>query len=86
MNNLNEATDMVNLVTNFLNAFSAMFTSLGSALIAFGVVWSVVVTACSALATKMPKPNESAPVSYLLVYRAVNLIAFNYGNAENKEK
>jgi hypothetical protein len=85
MEHLNEATNYVNLLSNFFNAFSAMFNSLGSALIAFGVVWSVIVTACSALAVKMPKPNDTAPVSYLLVYRAVNLIAFNYGNAENKK-
>lgn len=86
MEHLNEATNYANLLSNFFTAFSAMFNSLGSALVAFGVVWSIIVTACSALATKMPRPNDTAPVSYLMIYRAVNLIAFNYGNAENKEQ
>lgn len=83
MEHLNNAVGWVNLLANFFNAFSAMFNSLGSALVAFGVVWSVVVTACSALATTMPKPNETAPVSYILFHRIVNRIAFNYGHAKN---
>lgn len=81
---IQEAVTTVDLLTNFFNSFTAMSNSLGSALVAFGVVWSIVVTACSALATKMPVPNETAPMSYRLWHKIVNMIAFNYGNAANK--
>ena len=84
MQNIGEAVTTVDLLTNFFNSFTAMSNSLVSALVALGIVWSTIVTACSVLATKMPTPNETAPTSYKLWHKVINLVAFHYGNAANK--
>ena len=86
MEHINEAVTWVNYLSNFFNAFSSMFNSLGSALIAASTAFFTFAGICSAAASRMPKPNDNAPLSYILIYRFINRVAFNYGNAENKEK
>lgn len=84
MENLNNAMTFASYVANFFNAFSAMFNSIGSALIAISTAFFTFSGICSAMASRMPKPTETAPLSYFMLHRFVNKVAFNYGHADNK--
>lgn len=82
--NVQESIGFISLITDWLNASKSMFDSVGSALVALSTMFFTFSGICSAMAARMPKPNDTAPISYMMLYRFVNRVAFNYGHAENK--
>ena len=48
--------------------------------------WLILAAAiCAAVATILPAPAPTAPVWWVIVYRAINLVALNVGRARNAD-
>ena len=48
--------------------------------------WMVLGGAlCSVIASALPAPSTAAPLAWVIVYRLVNLAAFNFGHASNAD-
>ena len=84
MEHLNQAVSWANNLSALFTAFAGMFTSLGSAITAISIAFFTFAGICAAAATRMPKPNETAPIAYIMLYRFITVVAFNFGHAENK--